>query len=441
MKSSKKQSSSTWIPDDTQLADRWISYNHNIAWGMGDWRKYENGIWNVIEKDAVKQSVIAVLEKAHNEGLRVTNSLINSVMEISRSKISIPSDRWDANADYLPCKNGVLHIPTKSLLPHTPDIYATTQLEYDYDPAATCPSFLQALQRIPDVIEFLQEFAGYALTTETKHEIAIWFHGPIGSGKSTIIEGLQMMVGKKRHGILGLAQIERSRFALANLPGKTLVTSFEQPDAFINTTHILNSIISGEAIPVEQKFKDEIVVTPRAKILWAMNELPRVSNVNNGIMRRVKVIEFPQLLDHEKNVDLKEKIKTEGAGILNWALEGLERLNARGKFAPPASVINATKEYQEKNDIPSVFLEEINARIDKNDNQCRTTGQYLYDQYSDWCKRNNHKPMSSTRIAEEWKRLGFVRQRIRGTTYWQGIEITPFSVATNPISTQYSKIP
>jgi putative DNA primase/helicase len=419
------------IPDDAELADRWIAYHRQTAWGIGDWRRYENGIWLPVDKDIIKREVTAILEKAHSDGVRISNGLINSVMEIARTKISIPAEKWDAEIDYIPCKNGVLYIPTKTLLPHNPNIYATSQLEFDYDPLATCPSFMQALQRIPDTIDFLQEFAGYALTTDTRHEIAVWFHGVIGSGKSTIIEGLQVMVGKKRHGILGLAQIERSRFALANLPGKTLVTSFEQPDGFINASHILNSIISGETIPVEQKFKDEILITPRAKILWAMNELPRVNNANNGLMRRVKIIEFPPLQEDEKNVDLKECIKKEGAGILNWSLLGLERLNLRGKFEPPQSVIDATKDYQNKNDIPKLFLEEVGAFIDPLDAQVRTKAQELYDAYNDWCKRTNHKPMSSTRLAEEWKRLGFTRTTINGTRYWVGVEYDAFKVASN----------
>jgi putative DNA primase/helicase len=412
-------------PDDAQLADRWIVNHRQTAWGMGEWRRYANGIWNPVDKDIIKQEVTTTLERAHSEGVRVTNGLITSAMEIARTKISIPSSAWDADPNYLPCANGVFHIPTKTLLPHTPNIYATSALEFDYDPTATCPAFMRALQRIPDAIEFLQEFAGYALTTETKHEIAIWFHGAIGSGKSTIIEGLQVMVGKKRHGILGLAQIERSRFALANIPGKTLVTSFEQPDTFISASHVLNSIISGESIPVEQKFKDEIVIVPRAKILWAMNELPRVNNANNGIMRRVKIIEFPPLLDSEKDVDLKELVKTEGAGILNWALQGLERLNARGKFCPPQSVIDATKNYQDKNDIPKLFLDEVGATVDPIDQQLRTQAQVLYDAYNMWCKNTNHKPMSSTRLAEEWKRLGLERTEINGKRYWVGVEYDP----------------
>ena len=57
---------------------------------------------------------------------------------------------------------------------------------------------------MPKAASFLQEFAGYCLTTDTAHEIAVWLHGPPGSGESTFIEGLKGMLGP-RAGLLGLA--------------------------------------------------------------------------------------------------------------------------------------------------------------------------------------------------------------------------------------------
>lgn len=409
-------------PDDSQLAARWVLHNRQSAWGMGEWRKYKDGIWSPIDKDVIKQEIKTVVDQAKSEGIRATAGLVNSVMELARIDIAIPLDRWDANPDYLPCKNGVLHIPSKNLLPHTPDIYATSQLHFDYDPMAIAPNFLYALEQIPDATDFLQEFAGYALTPEVKYEIAIWLQGVPGSGKSTILTGLQAMLGS-RAGLLGLADVERSRFALANLPGKTLVVSSEQPDNFITASHILNALISGEPITVEQKFRDAIIVTPRAKIIWAMNNLPRVNDANNGIMRRVKVIKFPNLDEDKRDPELKDKIMLEGAGILNWALEGLARLRLRGKFEIPRCVIEATKDFQEKNDIPALFLQEVSAKIDLFDPHCRMQSQELYDRYNDWCRRNGHKPLSSTKLAEDWKRLGFERARIAGSTYWIGVQI------------------
>lgn len=421
-------------PDDNSLAKRWLFNNPRVAWGMGEWRRYNNGIWTKTDPDAIKNNVKKVIEAAAPEGVRCTANLVGSVAELARLEISIPTETWDAAPDLLPCKNGVLHIPTRTLLPHTPEIYATAQLAFDYDPSAKCPSFMQALQQIPDAIEFLQEFAGYALTPDTRHEVAIWLYGEPGTGKSTILEGLKAMLGA-RAGILGLADIERSKFALSNLPGKTLVWSAEQPDSFISASHIINQIISGETITVERKYFDAIEITPHAKIIWAMNNLPRITSSNDGIMRRVKVIKFPALAAMSRDPELKEKIKREGAGILNWALDGLDRLNARGEFVIPSVVEDATKDFKEHNDIIKQFLEENFAEIDLMDTQCKTQSQELYDKYKDWCTRNTHKPLSSTRMADEWKRFGFTKVKISGLMYWQGVRIpvpSAFNIASNP---------
>src|SRR5215217_6772459 len=125
-----------------------------------------------------------------------------------------------------------------------------------------------------------------------------------------------------RAGLLGLAEIERSRFALGNVPGKTLLVSTEQPSGYLAAGHILNALISGEPMEIERKYRDSYNIVPHAKIAWAMNETPRISDASSGLFRRVKVVEFPELLPLERDPQVKVSIATEGAGILNWALEG-----------------------------------------------------------------------------------------------------------------------
>jgi putative DNA primase/helicase len=418
-------------PDHSQLAARWLIRNRHTIYGLGEWRRYTNGYYPVVERDIIKREIKQVVDQAKNEGVRVSASLVESVTELARLERVVKTDLWDADTEYLPMKNGLLHIPTRCLFPHVPTMYFTSQLPFDYDPAADCPAFKKALERIPNEREFILEFAGYALTPDTSHELAVWLQGVPGSGKSTILEGFKAMLGS-RSAKLGLTDIERSKFALTNLPGKTLIYSAEQPESFITASYIVNEIISGETITVERKYYDAIDIIPIAKIIWAMNDLPRVSSANDGIMRRVKVIKFPPLLERNKSIELKECIKTEGAGILNLALDGLERLHKRGRFQIPTTVEDATKDFQENNDIPKMFLDDIGARIDLTDQFCRTQSQYLYNEYRDWCIKNSHKPLTSTRMANEWTRLGFTKIAPGGVKYWLGVEITPFNKASNP---------
>src|SRR5215216_6743427 len=406
-------------PTHDELRDRWIGGNPHHAHGLGEWRRYEAGIWPVVSESSVKAEISEVIEEAKSEGIKPTASILASVTELTRIKVFVPDERWDADEDVLVCKNGALRISTGELAKHQPGHYATSAVPYKYDPGARPAIWNYFLRNtVPAATNFLQEFAGYALTTEMTHELAVWLFGPPGSGKSTFIAGLAAMLGH-RAGILGLADLERSRFTLADLPGKTLVVASEQPSSYLASTNTLNAIISGEPIQVERKYRDPFTVIPHAKVCWAMNELPRVADANSGLFRRVKVVTFPALAENERDPKIKHAIETEGAGILNWALEGLWRLKKRGHFEVPAGVEDATKQFRENNDVPALFIDDRCVR----GTDSEVPAAKLYREYKYWCEENGHRPQSSTRVAADWQRLGFERKRTMSGTVYQGLRI------------------
>lgn len=413
------------VPTDDELADRWIGAHPNTAWGLGEFRRYDGGIWPIVPLDVIRREIKDVLEGAKVDGIRPTARLLNSVLELARIEVAQPPEMWDANHDILVCANGALHIPTRTLQAHDKTHYATSRLPFDYDPAAVADTWAFVLNCCaPEAQDFLQEFAGYALTTDTRYETAVWLAGQPGGGKSTILEGLRAMLGA-RVCLLGLADIEKSRFALTHLPGKTLAISTEQPGGYVSVASVLNAIISGETITVDRKFRDPVAIVPRAKLAWALNELPRVGPEGAGLFRRVKVLNFPPIPEKERDPNIKERIKLEGAGILNWALDGLARLRARGRFDIPAVVQEATAHFRETNDIPAVFVAEccLTGTNPGTGLPYRTQGSALYKAYSDWCRDNGHKPASSTSIADDWRRLGFEKYLAAGKAWWRGVGV------------------
>lgn len=405
-------------PTDDELAGRWIAKSPLVAHGMGFWRRYADGWWQEVDPIDIDQELLAEIVAAKAEGIRPTSGRLESVRNLAKTVAGKKASTWDANPDIIVCRNGTIDIPTLTLREWNADDFMTSAVSYDFDPDATCPNFLRAInESVPEAHDLLQEFAGYALTTDTRFELALWLFGVGGSGKSTVIEGFKAMLGQGKYLNLGLSDIESSRFALYKLPGKTLAISTEQPSGLLKATDVLNKIISGEEVRVEQKFQNHYDITPRAKLLWAMNELPRVSDPNNGLFRRVKIIKFPPRAAELRDVDLKERVKLEGAGILNWALEGLARLRARGRFVIPAGVEDATKEFKESNDIPAKFIEECCL---VGDDETVVAGK-LYSAYKEWAIENGHKSQSSTTIAEDWKRLGFTKGKSGSSRVWRGV--------------------
>jgi P4 family phage/plasmid primase-like protien len=410
------QGNKSRIPTDDELAERWLGEHPGTRYGIGEFRRYGTGLWPTLTQEQVDAELYGVLQHAKGEGIRPTSGRMDSVRVMARALTAKHVSEWDADPDLLVCGNGTLHIPTMELKAHDAEHYQTSGVAFDYDATATAPTFEMVLrQTVPDAAAFIQEFAGYALTTDTRYEICLWFAGPPGSGKSTVIEGLRAMLGS-RCGLLGLADLERNTFALTNVPGKTLLISTEQPGGYMQVTHILNQLVSGETISVNRKYRDPVDVVPRAKLAWAMNDLPRVADSNDGLFRRVKIVKFPAL-SGMPNPAIKERVKAEGAGVLNWALAGLQRLRERGRFDIPQCVAEAVDQFKQTNDVPAMFVSEC--CIVAPDKFAGSTS--LYEAYKTWAISNGHKPQSSTSIATDWRRFGFERRRQGFGNVWQGV--------------------
>ncbi|HTG95767.1 MAG TPA: phage/plasmid primase, P4 family [Pyrinomonadaceae bacterium] len=402
-----------------RLRDRYLADYPNTIYGLGEWRRYDNGVWPVVHELLIRREIQESVMGQRQVAIKVDNALINSLYNLIKAHRFISDSQFDRDKGLLIFDDCTLDFLTGERRGHLPENYRTSKLPFAYDPDATSDCWLKFLFEVvgEEVANFLQEFAGYAITGLTKYEIAVWLYGPPGGGKSTFITGLESMLGAQC-GVLGLSDIETSNFGLTNLPGKTLVISTEQPAHFIKSAHIVNALISGERVTVDRKFRDPVTFASQCKILWAMNELPRVDDKGAGIFRRVKLVHFPSIDENKRDPRVKEEIQVSGMAILNWARIGLQRLLQRGRFQIPDVVQAATEHYRINNDIPRMFVEE---RCEA-DSTGKIQAQTLYEMYREWCSDTGHKPLASPRFSEEMQRLGFHKVKI-GNVYYRGLKL------------------
>lgn len=392
------------------------------AFSLGEWKRYDGGVWKRLPEMQVRQEVQQICV-SYAKGVQVTNALVGSVYNLLMQHVFLPDDTFDSDVDLLYFHDCVLRISTGQTRPHDPAVdFATSKLPFHYYPEARSDAWMQALTMTePEYLPFLQEFAGYCLTPSTQYELALWCWGDPGSAKSTFITGLEAMLGS-RCCTLGLADIERSQFALSQIPGKTLAISTEQPSRFVKCSHVLNSLISGESLTWERKFVDPVTIKPFLKLVWAMNELPRIDSSGVGLFRRVVPVPWRKV--EKPDPAIKEEVKRSGQAIFNWAFEGLQRLNARGRFEIPEGLLNEREAYRTQNDIPKTFLGEcceVVEQIDDNGYYNKIQSSILHSTYAQWCLKTHHKPLSSTAFAGEMKRLGFEKTAIDGRMFWLGI--------------------
>ena len=381
------------------------------------WYEYKGGVWEEIKKYAIELKVQELM------GAQMRPNVVFGVERMLRGRLSKPADVWSDAPEVIVCQNGAVDVETGQCYGHDPSFLARHKTSYFYDPEATAPvweAFI-ADRFAPDVAMWLQEFAGLCLTNDMSHEVAVWLYSPPGAGKSTFITGMQRALGPARSGRLSLADMVRNpRFSLVNIPGKTLLVAAEQPSTWVDCSDVINSLISGDTVSIEAKHQNIYDARPVCKILWGMNELPRLQSAADGIFRRVKIVKMSAI--EKLDPRIKDKIEAEGAGILRWAMEGLRRLRLSGQglgARVPASIDAAGMEFRRSNDVVSSFFDE---RIER-DGQLRVQAQELYDAYNAWCLRNGYRPKSRNTVGQEWTRMGLEAKVSGGRTYYIGAKL------------------
>lgn len=409
--------------------------NRGVAHTGSTFRRYGNGHWQDVPDLEIKQIVASTLEAwEYNDRLSLSVHTENNVTNSIKSHTYTKSDAWDRNPEILVFRNCAYDIRTGKKLDHSKEHMATVALPYDYHPGAEADTLHKVLGDLltDEEARFFQEWAGYCLTTSTKHQIALWLTGPRGGGKSTLITVLETMLGHLS-GHLSLSQMGSS-FGLSGIVGKTLLTCSETPKQHMKQTDVLNAIITGDTLSINRKYKDPIEHRNTAKLVWAMNSLPNLFDADNGLFRRVKIMEIGKSIPEEnRDPEIIDNLRGEGPGTINWALDGLARLNERGKFDYPKSVIRATESYKQENDLAAQFLEECCKR--QPSEQMFLTDEYkvyagqLTDAFNTWAK--GHADWSMRALSKEWKRLG-LRQDLkpngkpkpdRNGVAWYGVKL------------------
>jgi putative DNA primase/helicase len=139
-----------------------------------------------------------------------------------------------------------------------------------------------------------------------------------------------------------------------------------------------------------------------------MNSLPGLFDPNNGLFRRVKVLELEAIPENERDPEFIERVRLEGPAIVNWALNGLARLNERGRFAYPKSILEATTTFKQENDLAAQFLEECCERPQSelfNPKEFKVYATQLTGAFNEWAQKNGHGHRSTKALASEWERL------------------------------------
>ncbi len=345
----------------------------------------------------------------------------------------LPEDRGLNDHHDLVClANGMLDIGTGEFRPHDKKYLATQILDFPFDEKADCPDWLPFLQDvIPDplVRTQLQQFFGYCLTRETRYGKCLLLHGPGSDGKSTILKILQAMIGTHNCSAVQMGNLE-DPFERATLHNKLLNIATEEDKKAFGSA-FFKAIVTGDFINASFKHKDFFTFRPYAKLAFASNFFPQVSDNTDGYYRRILGIKFTKQFgpgfDAEEDKYLEDKLLRQLPGIFLWSLEGLALLREHDGFVQAERTTEFISEYKRHNSPVHAFVDEF-CRLAEPGEDLRIATDVLYKRYCKYCNENGHRALSKPNFGVALRSAARVDQgRLRGTRErcYVGIDLLP----------------
>ncbi len=310
----------------------------------------------------------------------------------------------------------------------TPADYVTKSLGVaSIGNAANAQRWLQFLNQVfggdQELIDWLQRFCGYLLTSSTREHMFLFCFGHGANGKSVFIELLKYIMGDYSRAIASETLSESKRQAggatpdLVALIGARLVLCSETEDNTALSESLVKSLVSGDSMAVRPLYSAPVQFTPNFKLVMAGNHKPVVRGNDNGIWRRVRMLPFGRTFEpNERDPHLLVKLKAEAPHILAWMVAGCIAWQQQGLADTPTTIRQATDDYQADQDLTRLWLEECTVPSMHGE----TASGDLYASYKVWCLDNGFKVSSSATLGRRLSERGYSVRQSHGKRIWGG---------------------
>jgi putative DNA primase/helicase len=395
---------------------RWIAeHDHVIAVQPdGELYAYEDGVWEPTGEQRLRELGQLLLDAHYSE--RVHRELC----ERARANAPVQRERLGTGGGEVPLANGLLDMDERAIRDLEPSDYALVRLPVEFDPDADCERWTEFVNEVvPERWrDAVQEFVGYCLCVgRLPIHRALMLVGEGANGKSTFLGTVRALLGEDNVRAHTLHALAREEYARAGLFGAVANIHADLSPGSLGYASQFKTLVGGDAVQARRPYQDFFEFEPTAKLLFAANQVPDVDIEDLAFFRRWLVVEFPEHIPRdERDRALPEKLAADGelSGILNWALEGRDRLLDQGRFTGEGEPFEKRARWMEWGDSVSRFIEEC-VDVDA-ENGSRIAASAVHDAYVEYCDGLDERAVGQGVLTKELKAAGadYGRHRIDG---------------------------
>jgi putative DNA primase/helicase len=408
------------------IADAWIRQEKTkngcvvVRNYKGQWVEWNGNCYDNLDSEVFRGQFYQFLDgkqfyKDGSDGVKVesykpTRAKVSDIVDALSQWCPVLSDppAWLAKTDapepvdLIVFKNGILDVNEYingrvKLYNPTPELFTFDALPYDFDENLESDLWNQFIGEIfnedEEKITLLAQWFGYSCVPDMSYEKLMLLTGRPRSGKSTVLETLQAMLGERQCCETSFQSLTGS-FGYQPLLGKlaAIIGDAKSPktgDANSVLEKILH-ITGGDAVSINRKGLRELPnVHLKCRFTIAMNDLPTFTDHSRALEPRLNIITFDNSYVGHEDRTLKRRLRKEAADgkIINFALRGLKSLREQKDFILPASSAEAFRQFRE---IASPVLSFINDCCDLPEgvydkNKFYVSKDQLFDIWRTWC--------------------------------------------------------
>ena len=391
-----------------------------LRYWRGGWWRWRTSHWSEVDEKTICSNLYRFTETAaYWAGKKLmpwapTRSKIHNLADALGAICLLPPDidqpSWldgcDDNRVIVATANGLLDVERRELLDHTPKFFNQTSVPFNYDSAAGEPrrwlNFLGELwPSEPEAIDVLSEWFGYVISGRTDLHKILLMVGPTRGGKGAIARVLEALIGRKNVAAPTLNSFG-GEFGLAPLIGKPLAVisdaRFAGRDASIVVERLLS--ISGEdSLTINRKYLVQWTGKLPTRLHVISNEIPKLGDASSAIVGRMVLMLLGRSWLGKEDLTLEPALRGELTGILNWALDGLQRLTVTNNnvFTRLLSAEDAIITMRDLASPVGAFIREqcvIEAGLEI---RCED----IYRAYKQWAEDNGHSRKTSQTFGRD----------------------------------------
>jgi len=402
----------------TAVLEVWQDRHGPIIHSRGTSYAYEGGVWSVWDEQHDQMLRIMMQEACASLGLAPKTSLISAatLFFMNRPSLLIRDAQFDEHRLII-AGDGTVDPSTGAIGEHSPDHRAMFKVGANLEGSRECPAFLQFLEEsfadkdpdeIPDIIRTVQEWFGSCLVANKSRSLCkgLLVHGGSRTGKTQLSEILRALLGRGQTSATSAADIGTD-FGLQGFLGKRgwVADDAIGQDEYLDAERY-KKIVTGEEVGVRRKNRTDIMARFGFPVMLTANHLPKIKDQSDAVYNRSLVLQMTNVRPESKPEpagfhSISAKIIAEElTGVLWWAIEGWQRLSARGVFTEPACMKRAVGEMQNNNNQVGSWLKECAVA----DPETKVANSDLFASFAGWYYQENGDGKFP------WSQNGFIRR-------------------------------